>query len=480
MAAAEPIRLVRDVAGRVPPNDLDAEAAVLSAILLKRGALDEVAWLTPGDFYSEANGRIFEAAIALASEGKPIDTVQVASWLRDRERLASVGGAAYIGQVADATPAVAHVEAHARTVATKARIRRVIAEAHVIYAEGYGDVGDANTWLEGVDARLSAAAGSAAADTLRTMQDVLTDVWADINARLNGTSTAIAGACTGLRDLDDAIGPLRPGAHSVVAGFWGGGKSALGLQCAIATASQKNPGAGPTLASAAHIISMEMPAGDLATRANFQQGRVDGRKAQAHRLRYISDVEWRSLTEASVQLSRLPVTFDDRANMSPEKIHASVRRAKARAAKEGRTLRLVLVDYVQLVKGTVRKNANREEEVAKVSWAMKEIAMVEKVHMMGIAQLNSDSRKGKEPQRPTGEHVRESKAIAMNADVMLLIHNPEMQKRSAAILSGDSVNTPSEAETCELILEKCRGGRTGTIQAVFWPALTLFADRDVW
>ena len=136
------------VAGRVPPHDLDAEAAVLSACLLKRDVLDEVVPLLKAeDFYSRANELIFEACVALATVGKPIDIVAVAAWLRDREQLAEVGGSAYLANIVDATPAVAHVVDHAKIVATKRQIRLVIAECQRISAEGYGDIGAAEEWL---------------------------------------------------------------------------------------------------------------------------------------------------------------------------------------------------------------------------------------------------------------------------------------------------------------------------------------------
>src|SRR5262245_47471091 len=131
------------IAGRVPPHDLDAEAAVLSAILLAREALDRVLEiLKPEHFYSDANGRIFDAMTQLAIAGTPIDIVSVASYLRDRERLAQVGGASYLAQLADATPAVAHVGAHAQVVHEKWRLRALIATCQRVAAEGYGDVGD--------------------------------------------------------------------------------------------------------------------------------------------------------------------------------------------------------------------------------------------------------------------------------------------------------------------------------------------------
>ena len=138
------------VNGRVPPHDLDAEAAVLSAILLSREALDRVLEiLKPEHFYSDANGRIYAAAQALALVGTPIDIVSICSYLRDRELFAQVGGATYVAQLADATPAVAHVGAHATTVYEKWRVRAVIATCQHVAAEGYGDVGVVQTYIDG-------------------------------------------------------------------------------------------------------------------------------------------------------------------------------------------------------------------------------------------------------------------------------------------------------------------------------------------
>ncbi|MEO7331918.1 MAG: DnaB-like helicase N-terminal domain-containing protein, partial [Minicystis sp.] len=137
------------IAGRVPPHDLDAEAAVLSAILLNREALDRVLeLLKPEHFYSDANGKIFEAAMALAVAGTPIDIVSVASYLRDREQIAQIGGASYLAQLSDATPAVAHVGAHAAVVYEKWRVRQLIATCQRVAAEGYGDVGVVQEFID--------------------------------------------------------------------------------------------------------------------------------------------------------------------------------------------------------------------------------------------------------------------------------------------------------------------------------------------
>src|SRR4051812_42590401 len=138
--------------GRVPPHDLDAEAAVLSAMLLERDALDKVLeTLKPEQFYSEANRRIYEAAIELSSKGTPIDIVSVAGELRDRERLAQIGGSAYLAQLVDSVPSVAHLETYARRVREKWRIRQLIVTCQRVAAEGYGDVGEVQEFIDGAE-----------------------------------------------------------------------------------------------------------------------------------------------------------------------------------------------------------------------------------------------------------------------------------------------------------------------------------------
>src|SRR5262245_51506654 len=161
------------VNGRVPPHDLDAEAAVLSAILLSREALDRVLeMLKPEHFYSDANGRIYEAAQALALAGTPIDIVSVASYLRDRERLAQIGGPSYLAQLADATPAVAHVGAHAQVVYEKWRVRALIASCQRIAAEGYGDVGVVQEFIDGAEQDIYELARTAQTTSVQPINQV--------------------------------------------------------------------------------------------------------------------------------------------------------------------------------------------------------------------------------------------------------------------------------------------------------------------
>jgi replicative DNA helicase len=184
------------VAGRVPPHDLDAEAAVLSAILLNREALDRVLEiLKPEHFYSDANGKIFSASMALALSGTPIDIVSIASYLRDREQLAQIGGASYLAQLSDATPAVAHVGAHAAVVYEKWRVRQLIATCQRVAAEGYGDVGVVQEFIDSCEQDIYQLARTASSTSVQPLSQVLRAAFQQITAaaergdRITGIST---------------------------------------------------------------------------------------------------------------------------------------------------------------------------------------------------------------------------------------------------------------------------------------------------
>jgi hypothetical protein len=247
--------------GRVPPQDLDAEAAVLSAMLLSREAVDRVIdTLKPEHFYSDANGRIYEVAQELASAGRPVDIVMVAAVLRDRDRLAQVGGPSYLAHLADATPAVAHVEAHARLIIDKWRLRSAIATHQAIAAQGYGDVGD-------VDAFLDAAARAAA-------------------ERQGDAPRIDGGLVLGVRplDVDDLFAPLAPvdflskdlqwcaGRPATIVGVGGCGKTMAIQSAALSLAS----GARPIwdhfpVGRRARMLHMDHDNGTRATQRRYQR-----------------------------------------------------------------------------------------------------------------------------------------------------------------------------------------------------------------
>ena len=467
---------LRTTAGRVPPHDLEAEAAVIASILTKPSRLDEVSGTLKGEhFYNPANERIYNAMLAIAAEGRPIDAIQVSAWLRDRETLAEVGGPAYIGKIQDETPAAVNVAHHARIVELKARRRAIIAESQTIAAEGYGDVGDEVEWIGAAEARLARIAEGTAGRPAVTMRDTLVTVYSNVVAELEGRIVR-EGGTTGLTDLDDLLGPLQAGRVTALGGFWGDGKSALGLGVALATARQ------PSTASL--VISLEMGAEELTQRALFMDARVNSAKARRRKgettqdaLTRITQHEWQSLADAGGRLRSLSLYIDDREDLTAADIASTVRRHRALAARSGLTLRLVVVDYIQLIDGRagLGKQANREQEIAAVARALKRVARGQNVHILALGQLNDDAAKRGKDKRPSSKDFRESKAIPMNADNVLLIHNPAARDRALTYHNG---GTPaaSAGDVVDLIVDKHRGGPTGTVQAQFIPSLTLFSD----
>lgn len=467
------------VAGRLPPHDLEAEAAVLSTCLLKRGVVDELAFLAPEHFYNPANRRVFEVVLELSRSCRPVDVVQVAGLLRDREQLAAIGGPAYLAQVVDATPAVHNVVEHAKRVEAKARVRRIISEAQAIAAEGYGDIGEELEWVAEAEARLAKLAEGAHRRELVTIGEALRRAWTKVQAEADG-KIAGHGGRFGIEGLDHLLGFLRPKRVTVIGGFWGDGKSALGLQVALASVEQA-PGPDGRR-PAAVVLSVEMEDEELAQRALFMRARVDSSKARPDRQRELTPTDWRALNDGIVQVGKMPLWIDDSEDLSTAAIGATVRRHKAAASRIGCELRVVVVDYLQLIDGRtgLQKGANRENEIANVARTLKRVAKAEGVHVVALAQLNDDANKaGKEARKPRARDFRESKAIPMNADNVVLIHNANARQRAQQYWSGERARVNGQqSETVEFIVDKHRGGPTGTVKALFYPALTLFTDHD--
>lgn len=274
------------VAGRVPPHDLDAEAAVLSAIMLSRDALDRVLEiLKPDHFYSEANGRIYMAAQELASQGTPIDITTVASWLRDREWLAQIGGPSYLAQIADATPAVGHVAAHANVVYEKWRVRQLIATCQRVAAEGYGDIGPTQDFIDGAEQAIYELARTAQTNSAQPLSQVLKAAFEQITAAAE-RGDRITGISTGYEKLDAKTAGLHDGDLTIVAARPGMGKTSFVLNLGVNVASPRSvaqPGPGESGHGIERyepgfgvcVFSLEMPREQLATRMVCSEGRVD-------------------------------------------------------------------------------------------------------------------------------------------------------------------------------------------------------------
>jgi len=468
------------IAGRVPPHDLDAEAAVLSAVMLERDALDRVLEiLETQHFYSEANGLIYAATQQLALTGTPIDIVSVASYLRDREQLPRVGGAAYLAQVADATPAVAHVDAHARTVREKWRVRQLIASCQRIAAEGYGDVGVVQEFIDGAEQAVYELARTQEGSNTVRINDVLKVAFEAINKAAE-RGDRITGVSTGYDKLDAKLAGLHDGDLTIIAARPGMGKTAFVLNLAVNVASPRSvssPGPSDDGYGASTerqepgygvaVFSLEMPREQLATRMVCSEGRVDlGKLRQG----FLQPDDWRRLTEGASYLSALPIWIDDSPALGLLELRAKVRRIQAEYNRpgvdggEGQRMGLVVIDYLQLMSGRVGAQS-REQEISEISRGLKRLAKELRVPVIALSQLNRgvETRAGKD-KRPMLSDLRESGAIEQDADNIIFIYRDEYYNSESTDAKG----------IAELIVAKQRNGPTGKVMTRFTASCTRF------
>lgn len=420
---------------RIPPHDLDAEAAVLSAILLEPAAIDRTDELKPEHFYSEANRRIHEAAMALATKGQPVDIVSIAGELRDRERLAQVGGSTYLAQLVDSVPSVANVDTYARRVTEKWRVRQLIATCQRLAAEAYGDVGSVQEFIDGAErAVYEIARGEDRRDFAR-VDTVLREAYEQTCQAADRRGQVEMP--TGLVKLDEKIGGLSRGRLTVVAGRPGLGKTSLAASVAEFVARY----CGPVL-----FLSLEMKRWQIATRLACGRAGVSVFKA-IHGL--LTDEEHTRYAAAINELSDLPLWIDDVPELTVMKVRSKARRASAVACAP---LALIVIDYLQLMH---ERADTREREVALITKGCKRLAKELDCAVLLLSQLNRAVEKEKD-KRPRLSDLRESGAIEQDSDDVIFIYRDEMYD-----------DETQDKGVAELIVAKQRNGPTGTVRVGF-------------
>jgi replicative DNA helicase len=472
----EPAEL-RPIAGRIPPNDLDAEGAVLSAVLLSPDPFDRVQeLLRPEHFYADANRRVFEAIVDLHASGRPVDIALVAGWLRDRNRLEQVGGTPYLAQLADATPAVAHVEAHARVIREKWRLRQIIATCQRFAAEGYGDCGEVQGFIDRAEQAIFDIARIPESSTVVPVKDAIHSAF-QILAEAARRGGRVTGIETGFGKLDRYTAGLHKGDLFIVAGRPGMGKTAFVLNMAVnvarprrvslsadddpfAEAAIEEPGFGVA------FFSLEMPREQLASRLLATEARVDVSRIRSGQ---VQPEDWNKLTDAAARLGRLPIWLDDTPALTLLDLRAKVRRLQAEikrsddSAAPAQRLGLVVVDYLQLMQGR-RDAGSREQEISELSRGLKQLAKEMEVPVLALSQLNRgvETRTTKD-KRPQLSDLRESGAIEQDADTILFIYRDDYYFQ----------DSPDKG-IAEIIIAKQRNGPTATVRTKFSREYTRF------
>ena len=461
------------IEGRVPPHDLDAEAAVLSAVMLDPAALDKVVdVLKPDHFYSEAHRRIFEAALELKSSGSPVDVVQIGSWLKDRQRLAQVGGTQYLAQILDAAPVVANVAAYGNFIHEKFRIRQLILACQRVSAQGYADYGEPQAFIDSAEQAIYNIARTSSRQTTEKLLDVMKKAFARLNDAV-ARGDRITGVPSGFDRYDRQTAGLHEGDLTIVAARPGMGKTSFVLNVAANVAKPKHnelandpnqrwdePGVGVV------VFSLEMPREQLANRMVCSEAKVDVSKM---RTGFLGPSDWSKLTQAASLLGGLPIWIDDSPGLGLLELRAKVRRLQSEfdqrdeSGRKVRKIGLVIIDYLQLMRGR-EGAASREQEISEISRGLKGLAKELEVPVIALSQLNrAVETRSEKSKRPMISDLRESGAIEQDADNIVFIYRDDYYNRESP-----------EQNIAELIIAKQRNGPTGTVKVRFEKQWTRF------
>jgi replicative DNA helicase len=423
---------------------------VLGGILLENEALNTVLELPlgPDDFYSDAHARIFEAMTQLFSAGQPVDAVTLRERLATSNKLHAIGGDEYLFNLTNTIPTVSNIEAHGKIVREKAIIRRLILACHETAAQGYGDYGSMEEFLDGAERAIFNVAKHRLRSPYEHITDVVIRTFEAIN-RAAELKQFITGLPTGFEKLDKLTAGMHPGDLIIVAGRPGMGKTAFALNVALnACRIRKTP---------CVFFSLEMPKEQLANRLLCSEARVDAGKLRTGML---ARDDWPKLTQAAGTLSDLPIWLDDTPGLSLMELRAKTRRLKAEHG-----LGLVLIDYLQLMRAGV-KTDSREQEISEISRSLKGMAKELELPVMALSQLNRGvESRGNKDKRPQLSDLRESGAIEQDADTIMFIYRDEVYNPES-----------TERNVAEIILGKQRAGPTGTVKCMFHREYTRFEN----
>ncbi|RLA77901.1 MAG: replicative DNA helicase [Deltaproteobacteria bacterium] len=434
---------------KVPPHSLEAEQSVLGGIIIDNDALHRVLeLLRPEDFYREAHQKIYEAMISLFERGEPLDLITLTNELKRSKTLEKAGGASYLAQLADAVPTAANVAHYAKIVKEKALLRRLIAAATEIAAECYREGQDIEELLDRAEQVIFGISQFRIRPSFYPMKEVLKEAFRTIE-RLYEKKELITGVPSGFKDLDRKTAGFQPSDLIIVAGRPSMGKTAFCLNIAqYAAVEAKVPTA---------IFSMEMSKEQLALRMLCAEAKVSASKVRSG---FLSEGDLQRLTMAAGTLADAPIVIDDTPALSVLEL-----RAKARRLKGEMDLGLIIIDYLQLMRG--RSSAERrEQEISEISRSLKALAKELQIPVIAISQLSrrAEDRPGRRPQLAD---LRESGAIEQDADLILFLYRDEVYNPNS-----------DRKGIAEVIIGKQRNGPTGVVELSFVPELTTF--KDLW
>ena len=438
-------------AGKIPPQNLDAEMSLLGAVLIDEETLADISeHVKPHDFYDKRHGLVYEAMMRLYEKHKPVDLLTLTEELKKKNDIETIGGSAYLTELTNYVPTAAHAEAYAELVSQKAIRRRLIKASAEISEMGFDEETSTDELLEQAEAQLFAVSDASLKQDLVSIETILTDSF-DRMEELHRNKGALRGVRTGYRDLDNMTAGLQRSDLIILAARPAMGKTTLVTNLAynVATIAKQ-----PVL-----FFSLEMSKEQLVDRMLADASGVDAWNIRTGNL---SDDDFSKLSDAMGEMAEAPIFIDDTPGVSVLEM-----RTKARRVSHEQPLGLIIVDYLQLMQGSGRDNGNRVQEVSEISRGLKLIARELNVPVIALSQL-SRSVENRSPQIPQLADLRESGSIEQDADIVSFIYRPGYYEP----------DNPEFENITDLIIAKHRNGPVGKVQLFFHPERLRFMSLD--
>jgi len=437
-------------AGKIPPQNLDAEKSLLGAVLIDEEVLADISeHVTSKDFYDKRHAVVYDGMMRLYEKHRPVDLLTLTDELKRKKELELIGGSAYLTELTNYVPTAAHAEAYAELVAQKAVRRRLIKASSEISEMGFDEDTTTQELLEKAEAELFSVSDQSLKQDLTSIESILTESF-DRMEELHRNKGALRGIRTGYRDLDNMTAGLQRSDLIILAARPAMGKTTLVTNLAynVATIAKL-----PVL-----FFSLEMSKEQLVDRMLADASGVDAWNIRTGNL---SDQDFSKLSEAMGEMAEAPIYIDDTPGLSVLEM-----RTKARRAAHEAPLGVIIVDYLQLMQASGRSDGNRVQEVSEISRGLKLIARELNVPVIGLSQL-SRSVESRNPQIPQLADLRESGSIEQDADIVMFIYreayyNPDTERENIT----------------DLIISKHRNGPTGKVELYFHPERLRFMSLD--
>ena len=434
--------------GKVPPNDIEAEQAVLGSMLTDKDAVMNAVEKLKGDsFYRDDNKSIFEAIVNLYNKSEPIDLITVKDELTSMNAFEKIGGMEYLVSLPDKVPTTANVDKYINIVQEKAMLRNLIKTANEIIDLGYKPTEDVEDIMDNAEKKIFDLIQNKNKEGYSPIKDILIDSFSNLEELYN-RKTRITGLPTGFADLDYQTAGLHGSDLILLAARPAMGKSAFALNIATNVAVKaKVPVA---------IFNLEMSKEQLVNRILCSEAMVDSNKVRTGKL---EEDDWNKLASVVGPLSEAGIYIDDTPGISVMEI-----RTRCRKLKMEKDIGLVIIDYLQLVQGSNKKNGSREQEIAEISRSLKILAKELNVPVIALSQL-SRAVEQRPDHRPMLSDLRESGSIEQDADIVMFLYRDDYYNKDS-----------EEKDISEVIIAKHRGGSTGTIKLLWMGSYTKFAN----